>query len=161
VSTLRDARSAEIRRRLLGTELAAGRQHPGYAAAVRHSFNRLRVGLERAHTRSEAVSDQAWAEYVAGLDRGLDELHQELARAAASQLSGPEVQQVLLVHASALELSGWRLRVSLSGAAGVHAQLLAAEAELDRYRTAGGGPTGPLESAVDDLRTTPQRDAAH
>jgi hypothetical protein len=61
------------------------------------------------------------------------------------------VQSLLSAHTAALELSGWRLRVSLLGAAGVHEQLLAAEQELHRHRTTGG-PAAPLESAIDDLR---------
>ena len=142
---------ADLRRRLSGAEQAAAERHADYAEAIRGSFDRLRTGLESAHVGSR-VDDQDWAAYVAGLDRGLDELHRELAHAA----DRPAAEGKLLVHASKLELAGWRLRFSLPGSAksdreGVRERLAAAETEVDRFAS-GTSSTEAVHRTFDDLR---------
>ncbi|MDZ5446949.1 hypothetical protein U2F26_30215 [Micromonospora sp. 4G57] len=59
------------------------------------------------------MDEQDWAGYVAGLDRGLDELNVEIGRAADRPETGPSVEDVLLTHTSALELTGWRMRFGI------------------------------------------------
>jgi hypothetical protein len=43
-------------------------------------FDELRERLRRAHGTCEQVDEEAWADYVTRLDRGLDELTVEVAR---------------------------------------------------------------------------------
>ncbi|WP_250030047.1 hypothetical protein [Paractinoplanes maris] len=144
-------RVLDLHRRLSGAEETATERHAAYAEAIRGSFGRLRAGLEHAHAGSR-VDDQDWAAYVAGLDRGLDELDRELAHAA----DRPAAEEKLLVHASRLELAGWRLRFSLPGVArsdpdGVRDRLAAAETELDRYAS-GASSREDVHRTFDVLR---------
>nr|WP_221374598.1 hypothetical protein [Actinoplanes polyasparticus] len=144
-------RNEDLHRRLSGAEQAAAERHADYAEAIRASFDRLRKGLESAHAGHQ-VADQEWAAYVAGLDRGLDELHLELAHAADL----PAATGKLLVHASRLELAGWRLRFSVPGADasdydGVRERLAAAETEVDSF-AAGGSSAPQVHRRIDDLR---------
>lgn len=160
MTTLQTARLADVQRRLADTERAAGHRYADLAGAVRESFDRLRHGLNLAHSRCAAVEEQQWADYVAQLDRGLAELDVEMNR-AAERSNGPSVPQALVIHTTALELTGWRLRTSLPDAtpealAAMEPGLAAAEAELERYRaactTAGPVSAAALERRVDELR---------
>ncbi|WP_250008694.1 hypothetical protein [Actinoplanes sp. M2I2] len=151
MTTQNEDRVSDLHHRLSGAEDAAAERHAGYAEAIRGSFDRLRAGLEHAHAGSRA-GDQEWAAYVAGLDRGLDELDRELAHAADL----PAAEGRLLVHTSKLELSGWRLRVSLPGSAasdrtGVRDRLAAAETEVDRYAAGASSPEN-VHRTIEDLR---------
>jgi hypothetical protein len=145
VSTPSQERVAQVRRRITGAAQSAERRHPGFADTIRSTFDRLRGGLDRAHAQTAPVDGAAWADYVDGLDRGLDELDKEIARAAEQ---GGDVHDVLVVHATGIELQGWRLQVSLPG---VEPKLAAAQTELDRY-TAGDGSADALDRAMQDLR---------
>jgi hypothetical protein len=146
-------RVAEVDRHVTAAADAAAQRHPHLAVTIRHSFDRLRGGLARAHARSEAVDSAAWATYVADLDRGLGELDKEIGRAASGAGDETGVDDVLTIHATGLELRGWRLQVSLPGVA---PRLAAAESELDRYASAcatgTAKPVGALEDAMTHLR---------
>jgi hypothetical protein len=168
VSTLKEEREAQVRHRLEEAERAAADRYPGVADAIRRSVGRLRAGLDKAHSRSETVDDRQWADYVIDLDRGLDELGTELDRAAGRQPSavGAGVAEVLTIHASGLELQGWRLRFARFETAGtgldeVRSRLAAAEAELERFRaggsTASGRSAADLEQSIVDLRQAVDR----
>jgi hypothetical protein len=167
VSTLREEREAQVRRRLEEAERAAVDRYPGVADAIRRSVGRLRDGLYRAHSRPEAVDDRQWADYVVDLDRGLDELDAELDRAAGDRptAAGPGVEEVLTIHASGLELQGWRLRFARFETAAdldeVRSRLAAAEAELERFRaefsTDSGTSAAGLEQSIVDLRQAADR----
>ncbi|GAA1857849.1 hypothetical protein [Asanoa iriomotensis] len=154
MTSVHEARVAEVDRHLTGAEHAAVERHAALGDAIRHSFARLRDGLDHAHAGCDKVDDRAWADYVASVDRGLDEMAIEVTRATESPNSGATAPEVLTGHASALELSGWRLRFTLP-------ELSTAEAELDRYRSAsaaGDRPSAdPLHDSVDQLRAAGQR----
>lgn len=158
MTTLQRARLDDVRHRVAETERAVGNRHADLAGTVRHSFERLRHGLDLAHARCAAVEESHWAQYVSELDRGLAELDVEMRRAAEDG-PGPDAPQVLVIHATALELAGWRLRTSATDAASADSpadRLAAAEAELERYRAActGGGSVSvaALERRVEQLR---------
>ena len=153
MSTLSEQRVAEVGRHVTDAADETVRKHPALAGTIRHSFDRLRDGLTLAHRRCDAVDDGAWARYVTDLDSGLDELDQEIARAAEQPTADESVDDVLVVHLTGIELQGWRLQVSLPA---VESRLATAETELKRYESAGttGGakPTAALDRAMDDLR---------
>ncbi len=158
MTTPRHDRADEIHRRLVDFETAAGERHPHHADAVRLALGHLRARLQRVHQTSAAADDRAWADYVADLDRGLDALHLDIGRAAEQPEKGPGVEEVLLMHTSALELTGWRMRFALPDAAAgeVRSRIDAAEEELSRYRAACAGestaPAEPLVRSMDDVR---------
>ncbi|GIF47126.1 hypothetical protein Afe04nite_16650 [Asanoa ferruginea] len=151
MTTAQEARAAEVDRRLSAAEHAAAERHAGLSETVRHSFARLRGGLERAHTRSDTVDEREWADYVTQLDRGLDEMHIELGRAAEHPDAGPEAAKVLTTHASKLELDGWRLQFTVLDA-DARARLAASEAELASYRAGDRPAADDLERSLDQLR---------
>ncbi len=109
---------------------------PGAAAGSRLSA--LRSRLRVAHARCETVDGASWAGYVVDLDRGIDELHVELAMVAQRPVAGPGVDDVLLARTSALELDAWRLAADAGpagpGATDLPAALATAGAALARYR---------------------------
>ncbi|GAB2577886.1 hypothetical protein GCM10027087_16460 [Paractinoplanes abujensis] len=145
-----EERVSDVRRRVTNAEQNAATRHGGFADAIHFSFDRLRAGLEQAHTTCGRVDNTDWASYVTSLDRGLDELDRELAHAA----DAPTAQGRLLVHASKLELAGWRLRFSLPGAGdaeGVRDRLSAAESEVDAYASGSSSPEA-VRSHLDALR---------
>ncbi|MDR7277328.1 hypothetical protein [Catenuloplanes atrovinosus] len=110
--TSHEARAAAVSRRIVAAELSAGEQYAMFAGLIRDAFGRLRTGLGQAHARCAAVDEQTWATYAADLDRGLDELHMEIAR-SAEHADERDLAQILRVHVTELELAGWRLQVSL------------------------------------------------
>ena len=163
-----EERTAEIRRRLADAERAAASRYPRFADAVRQSVGRLSAGLALAHSRGEAVDDERWEGYVVTLDRGLDALDAEMARAAERPTGGPTVADVLAIHATGLELQGWRLQFARFEHAtfdldAVRSSLDAAEAQLDRFRIdcgVGAEPsTAGLENAIMDVREAAGRAA--
>lgn len=157
MTSVSEQRTADVRRRLDAAGRAAADRHPRFAEDVRRTISRLAEGLDLAHARSEAVDDERWAGYVDSLDRGLDALDSEMSR-AAEQPAGPSVPQVLTIHATGIELQGWKLRFArFENQDGDHlddarARLAAAEAELDRY-AAGAEPSAEsLDKAVSSVR---------
>ncbi len=145
--------------------LAGGDRRPAGADAADAVAGRpssaLRTRLLRVHARCQAVDAASWAGYVADLDRGIDELHVELAMAAQRPVAGPTVDDVLLARTSALELDAWRLALDAGpdrpdGAPGPRPALAAAEAALARYRQQLGAADPPsraeLETATAALR---------
>lgn len=161
MTSLREARVAEVDRHLTGAERASTGRHAAFAGTIRDSFARLRGGLARAHARCDAVDDRDWANYVVDLDRGLDEMDVEVARAAERPDTGAHVPEVLTIHVSALELSGWRLQFTVLDRStaqhrDVQSRLAATMAELDRYRAAcatGARPSADdLKRSIDELR---------
>ncbi|MEU4556930.1 hypothetical protein AB0F72_00970 [Actinoplanes sp. NPDC023936] len=159
MTTTQKARLADVHRRVADTERAVSRRYADLAAAVRLSFEHLRHGLELAHARCSAVEDGHWADYVAQLDRGLAELDIEINRAASGG-AGPSAPEVLVIHTTAVELAGWRLRTSLPDSgleepSAVRSRLAAAEAELEQYRAecvTGRASATALERRVEELR---------
>ena len=140
---------AELNRHVIAAADAAAQRHPAHAGAIRHRLERLRSGLTMAHSRGAAVDDAAWEGYVTDLDAGLDELDKEIGRAAEK---GASVDDVLTIHATGIELQGWRLQVSLPG---VRPRLTAAELALDDYAAACANgtdkPAAALDAAMTDL----------
>lgn len=155
MTTLQQDRLADVSRRVTAAEDSAAQRHAAHAGAIRRAMTSLRGGLHQAHAQCASVNNQAWSAYVSDLDSGLAELDIELARAAAGQSDNdPEIEDVLVVHATALELAGWRLRVSLLGdseadASGVRQRLAAAEQELQSYRS---DRVGSLEASLQQVR---------
>ncbi|WP_127506607.1 hypothetical protein [Actinoplanes solisilvae] len=151
MTTPRTEQASDVLRRLTAAERAAAARHSGFAEAIRHSFDRLRTGLGHAHAGAAEVDEQKWADYVDGLDRGLDELDRELVHAADK----PAAEGTLLVHASRLELAGWRLRFDLAGseAQGVRERLESAESEVDRFAS-GASSAEAVRQRMEHLRTS-------
>ena len=159
VTNLQQDRIADVSRRVSAAEDSAVHRHAVHADAIRRTLTTLRGGLHQAHAQCASVQDQDWAAYVSDLDRGLAELDVELARAADRPNGDRDVDDVLVVHSTALELAGWRLRVSLLGdsaadPSGVRQRLAAAEQELQSYRSGGGAPApaDALEKSVQQVR---------
>ncbi len=125
------------------------------AGAGRHPLADLRARLHAAHARCEAVDAPSWSAYVTDLDRGVDELHAELARVTERPAPGPSLDDVLLARTAALELDAWRLAAAAAGSPDPPA-LAAAEESLARYRgelaAAGPPPRAELEAALARLR---------
>jgi hypothetical protein len=123
----------------------------------RHPLADLRARLHAAHARCEAVDGASWAAYVTDLDRGVDELHHELARVTERPAPGPSLDDVLLARTAALELDAWRLAAAAAGSPDPPALADAGEA-LARYReglaAAGPPPRAELETALARLRDT-------
>jgi DNA repair exonuclease SbcCD ATPase subunit len=92
------------------------REHPQRAEPVRAALDRLRERLRHLHQHPGEVNESAWAQYITELERGLDELQIEIARAAEPADSGPTLEDLLNKRTTALELSGWRLRVDAARA---------------------------------------------
>jgi hypothetical protein len=143
VTTPNPERASDVMRRLTVAEQAATARHSGWAEAIRDSFDRLRTGLGLAHAGADEVDERKWAAYVDGLDRGLDELDRELVHAA----DGPAAEGKLLVHASRLELAGWKLQFT------VRDSLTAAESEVDRFAAGSSSPEA-VRREMDQLRSS-------
>ncbi len=127
------------------------------AGPGRHPPADLRARLHRAHARCDAVDAPTWAAYVTDLDRGVDELHAELARVTERPAPGPSLDDVLLARAAALELDAGRLAAAAAGSPGLPTALADAGEALDRYRAAltaepGAAPRAALEAALARLR---------
>ncbi len=158
MTSLQQDRIADVSRRVFAAEESAARRHSDHAGAIRQVLTTLRGGLHQAHAQCGSVDSQAWSAYVSGLDSGLAELDIELARAAEQPSSDDrDVEDVLVVHSTALELAGWRLRVSLMGdsaadPAGVRQRLAAAEQELQTYRSQGKN-SDSLQTSVQEVRS--------
>jgi hypothetical protein len=161
MTTLRQDRMADVSSRLADAERDAGERHVGFAAVIGHSLQRLRSRLEHVHERCDSVDDRDWAGYVSDLDRGLDELDLEIARAVERQGPGPTVEDVLTARTSALEIRAWRVRMAalrFSPVELARARVLVAtgDTELGRYQAtrSTGGEMSPdaLEQSMEDLR---------
>lgn len=158
---LREARLGEVDGLVSGTRgRPAGGAVPDGGAGSRLSA--LRTRLRVAHARCDAVDGVSWAGYVVDLDRGIDELHVELAMAAQRPVAGPSLDDVLLARTSALELDAWRLSVDAgpasTGGSDLRPALIAAEVALARYREDLAASRAParaeLEEAMARLRTS-------
>jgi hypothetical protein len=138
---LRQARLTEVDRVVGGTG--------------RHRLADLRARLHSAHARCEAVDAGSWSAYVTDLDRGVDELHAELARVTERPAPGASLDDVLLARTAALELEAWRLASAAAGSPDIPALTGAGEA-LARYReglaAASPPPRAELEAALARLR---------
>ena len=135
-------RPAVVDQRLARATAGLCRDHPGCAQAVRGVLAPLRDRLRRVHERSRPTDAQAWAAYRADLDRGLDELSVEVARAAREPAG--RVDDVLARTAARLELRAWELR--LHTAAG------------DDHRvTEARQLAATLDAGLDQLAATPAR----
>ena len=104
-------RPSDVDQRLARVTAGLCRDHPACAGSVRGVLAPLRDRLRRVHERGRPVDADAWATYRAELDRGLDELSLEVARAAQEPGRGPAVDDVLATAAARLELRAWELRL--------------------------------------------------
>lgn len=104
-------RPALLDQRLARTTAGICRDHPALAHTVRGVLAPLRDRLRRVHLDCLQAEASAWAAYTADLDRGLDELSVEVARAAQRPGSTRDVEDVLSMAAARLELQAWRLRL--------------------------------------------------
>ncbi|WP_425570869.1 hypothetical protein [Pseudonocardia adelaidensis] len=96
--------------------------------------------------RCHQIDDEVWAAYSARLDRGLDELQVEMARAADHPDSGPSVDDVVFVRTARLQLDGVLVRLDVPGAAPDQARVRKLAARNQRTRGSG------LEQAMAELR---------
>lgn len=101
-----DGRAARIRRSIEDTAARAG------ALEVREALLDLRGRLERAHADVESVSEARWADYAAGLDRGLAELDVEVRRTTDDPVSEASLDDILFGRVARFELEGWKLRLA-------------------------------------------------
>ncbi|PZA22818.1 hypothetical protein DMO24_03260 [Modestobacter versicolor] len=106
------ARPASIDQRLARATATLCRDHPAHATTVRGVLAPLRDRLRRVHLDCQAAEAAAWAAYTADLDRGLDELAVEMAR--ATQEPGGDVDAVLRHTATVLEQRAVELRKTRS-----------------------------------------------
>ncbi|WP_433298619.1 hypothetical protein ACQPZQ_21515 [Pseudonocardia sp. CA-142604] len=141
----REHRLAEVTRAVRAA--ADGASDTRAAGRVRAALDTLLTHLVRAHDRCQDVVDQDWADYRARLDIGLDDLRTEIARTTDPGDDGAELEKVLFVHCSRLELDGWRLHLdAVAHGAGdgaqdrrnVHELVTYAARELDTYSRDGG-----------------------
>lgn len=88
---------------------------PAHGGDLHALVNHLHEALGHAHRHSDEVDDRAWADYMDRLDRGVDELHVELARVAEHPAEPPTVPDIAFARASRLELDGWRMRFDVHG----------------------------------------------
>lgn len=153
------ARPAEIDRRLARATAGLCRDHPRLAPAVRGVLGPLRDRLHRVHSSCQQADAPTWAVYTAELDRGVDELTVEIARAAERQAAGAEVDDVLAGTAARLELRAWQLRLGTltdAGADTAAAQELA-DALARRLAEQPTAPRAEVDAALGDLRTAVRR----
>jgi len=137
--------------RLARATAALCRDHPVLAPAVRGVLAPLRDRLYRLHVASRQAAAAAWAGYTADLDRGLDELSAEVARAAEQPGRGRGVDDVLSAAAARLELNGWELRLDALALEGrdVSGARQLADALAGRIRELTGSPgSAELRSQV-------------
>ena len=106
-------RPAVVDQRLAQATAGLCRDNPTVAPAVRGVLAPLRDRLRRVHERCVQADADSWSAYRADLDRGLDELSMEVARAAGP--AGPAVDDVLATAAARLELRAWELRLHTVG----------------------------------------------
>jgi hypothetical protein len=139
----RERRLVEVERAVRATEdvTAAGR--------VRAALETLLRRLTQVHDRCQEVPDREWDDYRTRLDIGLDDLRAEIARSAETD-DGAELEKVLFVHCSRLELDGWRLHLDTAIRAAAadgtaadrerqaHELVTVAASELDTYSRSGG-----------------------
>ncbi|MCZ2828503.1 hypothetical protein O2W14_06615 [Modestobacter sp. VKM Ac-2986] len=157
-------RPAVVDQRLARTTAGLCRDHPASAPAVRGVLAPLRDRLRRVHERCVQADADAWAAYRADLDRGLDELSVEVARAAQEPARGPAVDDVLTTAAARLELRAWELRLHTTGgpdALVAEARQLAAalRAGLDELAADPGSPAlrARAEHDLETLRRAVER----
>jgi hypothetical protein len=141
----RTTRPAAVDQRLARVTAGLCRDHPACAAAVRGVLAPLRDRLRRVHERSRPADPDVWAAYRADLDRGLDELTGEVARAAREPGRGPGVDDVLASTAARLELRAWELRLHTAGGedpqvAEARQLVRAVDATLEQLATTPGRP---------------------
>lgn len=137
-------------------EVGAEHPHRGFRVVL----DELGARLVQVHDRCHEVDERAWAAYSARLDRGLDELQVELARAAEHADSAPSAEDLLFARITRLELDGWLLRLDVPGAAAdrdkAREMASAASWELADYRaacsTGSGASRAAVEQAMADLR---------
>ena len=155
-------RPSDVDQRLARVTAGLCRDHPACAGSVRGVLAPLRDRLRRVHERGRPVDAAAWATYRADLDRGLDELSLEVARAAEQPRTG--VDGVLAAAAARLELRAWQLR--LHTADGTDPDVAAAralatdlEAALDRLAAAPAevGLRARVQQHLEELRRAVQQ----
>ncbi|QXG75545.1 hypothetical protein KUM42_17300 [Modestobacter sp. L9-4] len=139
-------RPSVVDQRLARVTAGLCRDHPASARAVRGVLAPLRDRLRRVHERCVQADADAWAAYRADLDRGLDELSVEVARAAREPGRASGVDDVLTATAARLEVRAWELR--LHTADGDDARVAAAR-QLVRA----------VETSLEQLAATPARPA--
>ena len=144
-----------------------GSSDTGAAGRVKAALDTLLTHLVRAHARCQDVENQGWADYRARLDIGLDDLRAEIARSTDPGDDGADLEKVLFLHCSRLELHGWRLHLDAvahgggDGAARRNAEELVTYAahELDTYAR-DGGATAEREAdiawIVETVRSEPE-----
>jgi hypothetical protein len=153
----REDRLADVTRAVRA--VAHGASDIRAAGRVRTALDTLLTHLVQAHARRQDVADQDWADYRTRLDIGLDDLRAEIARSTDPGDDRAELEKVLFVHCSRLELDGWRLHldaVAHGGGRGAddrrNAQELVTYAarELDTY-SRDGGATAEREADIDRI----------
>jgi hypothetical protein len=161
----REHRLAEVTRAVRA--VGNGSSDTGAPGRVRTALDTLLTHLVRAHARCQNVADQDWAGYRARLDIGLDDLRAEIARSSDPGDDGADLEKVLFVHCSRLELDGWRLHLDAvahgggDGAARRNAEDLVTYAarELDTY-VRDGGATAEREAdiarIIETVRSEPE-----
>ncbi|MFQ1000834.1 hypothetical protein [Modestobacter sp. SSW1-42] len=157
-------RPAVVDQRLARATAGLCRDHPASARAVRAVLAPLRDRLRRVHEHCVQADADAWAAYRADLDRGLDELSVEVARAAQQPGRGTGVDDVLAATAARLELRAWQLRLSTAGGpdpqvAGARQLAAAVDAGLDELAADPGraGVRARVAHDLDELRRAVQR----
>jgi hypothetical protein len=153
----REHRLAEVTRAVRA--VGDGSSDTRAAGRVRTALDTLLTHLVRAHDRCQDVADQDWADYRARLDIGLDDLRAEIARSTDPGDDGAELEKVLFVHCSRLELDGWRLHLDAVAHGGgrsaddrrnVQELVTYAARELDTY-SRDGGATAEREADIDRI----------
>lgn len=119
---------------------------PPHRSSLHALVNHLHDALGHAHRHSDEVDGGAWADYVDRLDRGVDEMHLELARAAERPAEAPTVSEVAFARVSRLELDGWRLRFDVHGS---RSDLLhRAEQEISSFEQGAEASADPAREPV-------------
>jgi hypothetical protein len=153
----REHRLAEVTRAVRAA--AEGSSGARVAEHVRTALDTLLTHLVRAHDRCQDVADRDWADYRTRLDIGLDDLRAEIARSTDPGDEGAELEKVLFVHCSRLELDGWRLHLDavthgVGDGAGdrrnVEDLVTYAARELDTY-SRDGGATAERAADIDRI----------
>ena len=157
-------RPAVVDQQLARVTAGLCRDHPACASTVRGVLAPLRDRLRRVHERSRPADAELWAAYRADLDRGLDELALEVARAASGPVRGPGVDDVLTTTAARLELRAWELRLDTaagddSRVAEARQLVRAVDAALDQLVATPGRPAlrGQLAQDLEALRRSVER----
>jgi hypothetical protein len=147
---------------------ADGSSATGAAGRVRTALDNLLTHLVRAHARCQDVADKDWADYRTRLDIGLDDLRAEIARSTDPGDDGVELEKVLFVHCSRLELDGWRLHLDAvahgggdgaDGRRNVQELVTYAARELDTYSRDGGATAereADIARIIETVRSEPE-----